>query len=1118
MKKNEEEEGARITLLGDTTWSVRGQPPVKLSPKDAALLAKLAIDGPQARVVLCELLWPSSRPAQAETSLRQRASRINRASGQRFIEVGTQVRLGAAVSADVAALGDAANDALLSVGVLLAGHDFGDNDALDHWLTNAREKVTTAIVRELTDRAAGLESAGRLRDALPLAARAVELAPLNEHGWRRLVRLHYLRNDLAAARDCCWRLASVLRDELGVRPSDETLQLMQTVEAAERAGPLPRRPVPVSLLRPPVLIGRQGIWQAMAAAWQRSQPFLLIGDAGQGKSRLLEDFLHQQEGIVQERAQPGDDPSPYALLGRILFGVEQRFKPELPAAVRGELARIRPEFGTPPGAAADGPLVWHAVEQLLAAALPLGLAGIVIDDLHNADLATLDALGWLSARPGLAALRIGLAARPAALQTHGASLSAWLAASHHPVQLHLEPLSPDELAQLLSTLALPVLLDTDVAARLYRHAGGHLLFTLATLQDVITRGTALGAQAWPRPDSMQSLLDDRLRSLPDPAQALLRVAAVAGSDFTADRAARLLGQPLLSLVDTWAVLEAADVLRGEAFSHDLVYESALRSVPEGVQRALHRNVAALLGEDPTVHPARIAWHWQEGGRAAEAARHWHAAGDLARVAGRLDEQIEFYEKAAGLYQCAGDDRARFESLLARLEGLRLRHGGNAVLACLPEVEPLAETGIDRLRCHLARAAAWLDQGDGHEASEAAVLALREAEFHPQWRALAGAKHAFALAQCGHFDAAIDTAHTALAAADQGLPKHRLNVLGAMSHIHYAAGRMAEAVRWQREAVALAERLEDHTEAVTGEANVGTLLASIGDVPATYAQALRTRDRFDAIGIAENSSFGIVNHFVLGAAAAALGRFDEALASLRAAMAAAGETAVPAGRAKSRVFMARLWLTLGRCEDVLDVLDGLPEQVSPWLRIQAALLRVRAAEMLGLPRQRHLDELRRLAAGHGDPPLVQSAWFEVSYVGDAVERVNALRRVRQECVELGLAGTARSFQWRELVRCLEIPGPEATAHALALADSLAPHADTGTNAKCYPPETWWTLAQAYSRAGNEQRRANALASGRRWIEAALPRVPDQYRQGFLQRNPINRALWAAGVTRATFEPR
>lgn len=1102
------EEAVVFSLLGDPTWARDGVGPVKLSAKDAALIARLALDGPQSRPALCELLWPDSGSRQAGASLRQRCSRLHRAAGRRIVEVGAQVRLAADVAVDVLAIEAFGNEALLRAGALLAGHDLGDHDELDRWLQQARARTSWAIVRTLTDRAEALEAEGRLRDALPLATRAVDLAPLNEHAWRRLIRLHYLRNDLAAAREASLRVVALLRDELGARPSEETLQLMQTVEAAERAGPMVRRPVPASLLRPPVLVGRQAVWQAMSAAWQQPQPFLLVGDAGQGKSRLLEEFLHQQRGVLADKSQPGDEASPYAVLGRLLATAAAQFKLHLPAAARAELARIRPEFGTPPASAADGPLLWHAIEQLFTQAMAQGLTGLVVDDLHNTDVATIEALCWLSARPGLAALRIGMATRPLPEGPCRQAVQVWLGASHHPVELPLRALTPDELAALLSSLALPSLLDAQIADRLYRHAGGHVLFTLATLQDVVARGAGFEADALPQPSSIQALLDERLRQLPSEALALMRVAAVAGVDFTAERASQLLGQSVLDLVPHWSQLEAAGVFRGESFSHDLVHESALRSVPDGLRLALHRQLAELLDGDTAAPPSRVAWHWEQGGRWREAARCWQAAGDQARVAGRLDEQIDFHGRAARLFQRAGDDVARFEALMARLEGLRLRSGGAAALAALPEIEALAGTGVQRLRCRIARALAWLDGGHGEQAAASAAQAVQEAEFHPEWRTEAGVMHAQALSQRGLFDEALAAAHAALAAADLAEPRHRLDALHALSYAHYATGRLAQAVRWQREAIAEAERQGDHATAVIGEGNLAALLASIGDVPGTYAQAVRTRERHAGIRVGDNSSFGIVNHLVLGAAAAALGRFGEALQALQAAVAAAGEEAASTARTKARLALAHLWLTLGRAEETFTLLDSLPEQVIPGMAIQAALLRARAAQQAGLPSARHLDALVRLAAAHRDLPLVQSAWFEVSYVGDAQDMLTALGSIRRQCVSLGLVGTARSIRWRELVRCLDIDTPEAAAHALAMAVELAPHVDTGLSAKCYPPEVCWTLARAYERAGDPRRRAEALASARRWIARALPTVPADHRPAFEQRNQVNRLLLAA----------
>ena len=84
----------------------------------------------------------------------------------------------------------------------------------------------------LAARASQLESEGQLAEAIALAERLVALAPLEEHAHRRLMRLHYLRNDRSGAIAAFERCERLIKDELGARPSEETLALLKTIESA----------------------------------------------------------------------------------------------------------------------------------------------------------------------------------------------------------------------------------------------------------------------------------------------------------------------------------------------------------------------------------------------------------------------------------------------------------------------------------------------------------------------------------------------------------------------------------------------------------------------------------------------------------------------------------------------------------------------------------------------------------------------------------------------------------------------------------------------------------------------------------------------------------------------
>jgi len=1098
-----------VSLLGPPLWHLQGRPPVKLARKDAALLAKLALDGPQPRAALCDLLWPDSTAERAADSLRQRASRLHAAAGAPFIEVAASVGLHPRLVCDVSHPETLPDEVLLTSSGLLAGLDLGDHDELDRWLSKARMLVAERCAKVLADRAEALERDGRLHEALALARRIVDWVPLGEQGWRRLMRLHYLRGDRAAAQETYWRLHDLLRDELGTRPSAETLQLFQTVETAETAPHLPRRPVPTSLLRPPVLIGRQAPWAAMVTAWQLPQPFVLVGEAGLGKSRLLEAFVHDQDGLVCDRARPGDQQSPDALLGRLLLQIEQRFAPPGSVSARSELARLQPGFGRAPQAPGNAAVLRHAIEAWLVGALACGLRGIVVDDLHNADLTSLEALRWLAACPALATLRIGLATRPWQNEGAGAVLSAWLNDSQRPVRIELQALTRPELSALLASLALPALLNEETASLLYRHAGGHPLYTLATLQHAVARGSELNdVQGMPPPDSVQALLEARLRDVPDAARDLLQVAAVGAADLSVERAAQLLGCPALALSEAWGSLEACNVLRGEAFSHDLVHEAALRAVPQGLRQALHRQWAALLQGEGKVAPARVAAHWEQGLRWSEAGHAWHAAAAAARLAGRLAEQTELFERAARCHATAGDNGARFEALLARLEGLQLRQGTAVVLEALPELEALADTAQRRLRCRIARTEALLDQGSADSAAAESRAALAELPGLAEWEVEVRAQHAIAMAQTNHPGEALASATEAMERArSSGSPARLLKASNALMYVHWSAGRLADAVSAQREELATAEALGDRALAAASEGSLAALLAAVGDVRATHACALGARTRHRDIGLAENSTQVILNHTVLGAAAAALGRFDEALESLKLAVDLAGADAGAAVRAKAGLTLASLWLTLGHADEVRALAAEVSDDVPPGLRMQAACLQARAAQLDGTRPQKYWAQFEQIAAASGELPLVQSVVFEASFHDAAPLAIERLTRTRAHCVQLGLHGIARSLRWRELVRWLEMPGVAATEAALACATELHAHADDGLSAKCYPPETWSSLAQAHERAGDKARQSECLDSGRRWVASALRRLPPELRSIFMSRNPVNRVLMA-----------
>jgi DNA-binding SARP family transcriptional activator len=1100
-------------LLGEPRWRTSASQG-RLAAHDAAFVALLVVDGPQARDVLFSRLSPGADSKAAGVKMRQRIKRLRERIGHPIVDTGESIRFLDGVSSDLQSIPSLSAEALLDAQDLLAGCELGDNEFLEDWLREQRARLRRERADALAGHAAALQNQGELAQALRVAERIVTLAPLMEHAWRRLMRLHYLRGDRSAAINAFERFEAVLRDETGSRPGAETLQLLNEIEHIRQAAPLAPQVVPVSLVRPPLRVGREREWRAMARAWSASRAFLMLGDAGIGKTRLLVDLLNANPGVLMDRSRPGDAQTPYAVLARLVRCVLPLLSTPPDEATRAELARIVPELGGAPASPAQQARLWRAAESLLHAAAAAGLVALLVDDLHFADPATLDALRWLSASPQLVGLHFGFASRPLEASPHASLLRDWLDDSHRPERIEVAPLTLADVEQLVGSIGMPAFAVSGMGARLFAHAGGHPLFTLETLKDAFLHGRDLVSGALPVPTTVQDLLERRLGELPDECSDLLRVAAVAGADLTVERAARLLGRSPLALASAWTQLETANVLAGQRFAHDLVHDSALRLVPSALRRVLHASMAALLAEDTRVTPGRVAAHWQAAEHWSEAARSWFAAAAAARQAGRLVEEVELLERAANCHRQAGDEAGEFDARAAAFFSLMLRRGAAEGLDALPALQALARTPAQRLQCLLIRAEALVYLERGSEALGDTEAAIEQAQSQPAALSDALCLHGMALAQSGRAHEAVAIEEQASAVArTAGLKAQEQRAARSLAYVLYTNSRLDEAVQAHHESLRLADALGNQTEAATAAADIAGTLAVAGDVSASREWARRARQRLLDMGFEQDSPLACINLMVLGNSAAYLGEFTEAIEALSEALRLTSERSRTNLRGQSRISLAQLELTLGDSDAARALVAELPEDTIPGRRMQAELLLARAEQMDGRSGAEHLHRLGELMQRHPDLPVVQSAWIEWSYQGDAKTVVERLRPVRAQFESLGLRGNARLLMLREVDRLCDIDEPEARAIAARHARALLPCVAEGMSAKTYVPEAWRILARALERDGDVGQAQACLARARDWIvDRALPKVPLARRVAFLQRNPINRRVLAAETER------
>ena len=1094
-----------LTLLGKPCVRRPFEANLPLSPQDGALAALVALDGPWAREALARRVWPAIESHKSYNNLRKHVSRLHADLGGRLFELGDSVTLARGVAVDALSLATTELPSLMDAGDLLAGQTFADNDTLRRWVEERRRRSRVDLADALTAHAEALEQQDKLALSIKVSERIVALVPLREHAWRRVMRQHYRRGDRTAAIDAFERFEAQLREATGARPGEETLALLATIERSttSMAGAVKR--LPDSVLHPPLSVGREREGVAMRRAWSAGRAFLIVGEAGIGKSRLLADCAREHGGSLVVRGRPGDDREPYSLLAGIVQAMQEMPSLAKLESVRVAPVRLLPTFG---GAPIAGSL-WRGVEGFFQAAMSAGLSTLLVDDLHFGDLASVEALRWLVASPRLEALRFGFATRPVSDGPIASLLRKWLDDSGRPERIAPQLLGADDVVELVDSLALGAEASDGLAGRLFAHAGGHPYFMLETLKDLLLRDTQDGAAPLPLPATVFNLIERRLGELPADARALAHVAAIAGNDLTPERAAHLLDRHPLALIEPWAMLANANLLRGAKFAHDLVRECALRLVPDDVRRSLHGALAALLTIDPNVPRSRVAEHWEAARHWAQAGACWFAAGRVARLSGRLVEQETLLERAAVCHRHAGDAAAEFDALHAAFDSKLLRHGGVAVLAALPRAEQLAGTAGQRLQCSVVRAGALIELERGAEAAEIATTALLEAGDDPIYRSESQSLLGMALAQLGRHDEAIEMARAAVEAARsaRSLPQ-ALRSVRSLAYALYAGARLADAISTQRDAVALAEELGDRAEAAVAIGNLAALLDAVGDGPGCHWAAQQARARFLEMGMSIDSALACVNLILLGTAAAGLGLFDQALDALEQALALAGPDATASVRAKARVALAGVWLTLGRFDEARALMADLPDATRVGMRMQAELILARAERMAGGTGELPLARMGALMTRHPELPLVQAAWVDWSYQGEPAAVIERLREIRTLYEAQQSGGHVRTLIVRETARLNELLTANAIREAHAHAVALMPAVEESLSSKTYPPEAWAVLAQAFGNAGDAPAALLCRQRARAWItERALPTIRPDCRASFLACNPVNAALLA-----------
>jgi tetratricopeptide (TPR) repeat protein len=802
----------------------------------------------------------------------------------------------------------------------------------------------------------------------------------------------------------------------------------------------------------------------------------------------------------------GGDTLPYAPLAEALRSLPMALGADELTGVlegaRGELARLVPELGEPAVGAAETPPARFlelllGVLHRLAAARPVVL---VVEDLHWADRSTRDLLAFLvrNLRRGVMLL---LTVRSDELHRRHPlrPFLAELERGGRAERIDLRRLTRHELTELLTgILGRPP--APGLVAEVWDRSDGNPFFAeeLATAH---AEGTQL-------PEALRDLLLARVETLPDAAQRVLQVAAVAGRKVDHHLLATVAAQPEEELVELLREAVVRHVLveapgSGYAFRHALVQEAIYGDLLQVERGPLHAAYARALAK-------RVQ---QRGGHATavelgQLAHHWYAAGDLraalpaaVRAAAAAEatyahaEAFRHYERALVVWEQA--PMAAVESPLDRTGVLEsaaqaayqagevhaaIRLSRLALGAIDQAAEPLRAAVVLELlsRCH------WYASHDLRKATEAMEQALAVAPVERPTRELAMvlAGHGRLLLMRGRNQEAAGVCERAIAVARQvGAPAEEASALTTLGTAIRVLGQIDDGVAHLERARAVAEQAGAITEVGRSWINHSQVLLSAG----RYQEAVQVARE----GLAVLRHLGLaraVGMIALGNAAEALtllGRWDEADRLLDQAV----DLDLPGPVvAVLQVNRARCRLRRGEAAAVRDELIQLLEDVSaaglpdPQTVTPSCQLLAEAATWEG-----RLDEARAtvakglaMLAGTDDPEsLMNLCMIGLAAEAARLEHVRlAPSRDAGEMDESPRVATALVERARELGR--------AAGTALlppARAGLLTAEAEWSRVAGRSDPARWADAAAAWDVLGNSWpatyarwRQAEALLSG------------------------------------------
>lgn len=419
----------------------------------------------------------------------------------------------------------------------------------------------------------------------------------------------------------------------------------------------------------PGFVGREREVALLTQALVEPAVVLVEGEAGIGKSRLVQEFLVATPGShrIAVGACPPFRESP--TLGPIVEAVH-RSRDSLAglrlSALGGALRPLFPEWADQlpalPEPLADPPAARHRLFRALAELIRgLGMTMLVIEDVHWADEATLEFILFLVCRaPQPASLVVTYRPEDVPPGSLLLRLSSRLPATTSQIRLRLLPLDVAGTGRLVSSMLGGQEVSQEFARFLHQRTDGVPLALEESVRLLRDRADLVRHDgAWARrsggdlqvPPTVRDAVLERVQRLTGPAHQVLQACAVLGEPVDGSVVVEVAGldgeQVRLGLTEAMGCGLLREDSQGTlSFRHVLPRRAVYEAIPVVERRRLHRRAGGALEQLDPRPVLQLTRHFREanesepwGKYAEQAAARATASGDHGAAAALLSDLL-----------------------------------------------------------------------------------------------------------------------------------------------------------------------------------------------------------------------------------------------------------------------------------------------------------------------------------------------------------------------------------------------------------------------------------------------------------------------------------------------